>query len=149
MKKLSLIGVAALVAAVVALGSAAVANAAFPSEPGIGITPSTGTKTIVAKGTCTGASKSSLKVTTGGTFVQVAFQVVENQLTLGPIPVNHPWSVQLVKNGSPLFSGIVSTGADRSFTVTRTLGPSITPTQISAGATSLDGREKCFATIGF
>jgi hypothetical protein len=147
MKKLSLIGVAALVAGMVALGSAAVAKAAYPSEPGI--TPSSGTKTIIQKGTCSGASTALLKVTTGGTFVQVAFQVVENQLTLGPIPANHAWSVQLVRNGSPLFSGVVNTGADRSFTVTRSFGPSVTPTQIAAGATTLDGREKCFATIGF
>ena len=143
----SLIGIAMLAAGALALGSAAVANSAIAPLPGI--TPSTGVKTIVQKGQCSGTSKSSLTVSTDGKSVQVAFRVVENQLTLNPTPINRSWSTSLLRNGAFVFSGILSTQPSGSFTVVRTFAasPSTTPTTYMGAAKTLDGRESCFATI--
>jgi hypothetical protein len=142
-----LIGIATLAAGALALGSAAVASSAI--APVSGITPSTGVKTIVQKGQCSGASKSSLTVTTDGKSVQVAFRVVEAQLTLNPTPVTRSWSTSLLRNGAFVYSGILSTQPSGSFTVVRTFAasPSTTPTTFLGAAKTLDGRESCFATI--
>jgi hypothetical protein len=142
-----LIGIATLAAGALALGSAAVASSSI--APVSGITPSTGVKTIVQKGQCSGASKSSLTVTTDGKSVQVAFRVVEAQLTLNPTPVTRSWSTSLLRNGAFVYSGILSTQPSGSFTVVRTFAasPSTTPTTFLGAAKTLDGRESCFATI--
>jgi hypothetical protein len=142
-----LIGIATLAAGALALGSAAAASSAI--APVSGITPSTGVKTIVQKGQCSGASKSSLTVTTDGKSVQVAFRVVEAQLTLNPTPVTRSWSTSLLRNGAFVYSGILSTQPSGSFTVVRTFAasPSTTPTTFLGAAKTLDGRESCFATI--
>jgi hypothetical protein len=149
----SLIGIATLAAGVLALGTAAVASSAIAPLPGItpssSITPSSGVKTIVQKGQCSGTSKSSLTVSTDGKSVQVAFRVVEDQLTLNPTPVNRSWSTSLLRNGALVFSGVLSTQPSGSFTVARTFAasPSTTPTTFLGAAKTLDGRESCFAKI--
>jgi hypothetical protein len=142
-----LIGIATLAA--LALASTAAATAAI--LPVSGITPSSGGAIIIQKGKCSGTSTSLLKVTTNTKTIQVAFQVTEHQLTLSPTPVNRQWSAALVRNGSPLFSGVVGTGPSGSFTVTRSFAasPSTTPTTIVGAAKRLDGHESCFATITF
>ena len=142
-----LIGIATLAAGALALGSAAVASSAI--APVTGITPSTYVKTIVQKGQCSGASTSSLTVSTDGKTVQVAFRVVENQLTLNPTPINRDWSTSLLRNGALVYSGVMSTRPSGSFTVVRTFTafPSATPTTFMGIAKTLDGRESCFATI--
>lgn len=148
-----LIGIATVAAGALALGSAAVASSAIAPVPGITppstITPSSGVKTIVQKGQCSGASKSSLTVSTDGKSVRVAFQVVEAQLTLNPTPVTRSWSTSLLRNGAFVYSGILSTQPSGSFTVVRTFAasPSTTPTTFMGAAKTLDGRESCFATI--
>jgi hypothetical protein len=147
-----LIGIATVAAGALALGSAAVASSAIAPVPSItppSITPSSGVKTIVQKGQCSGASKSSLTVSTDGKSVQVAFRVVEAQLTLNPTPVTRSWSTSLLRNGTFVYSGILSTQPSGSFTVVRTFAasPSTTPTTFMGAAKTLDGRESCFATI--
>ena len=88
-------------------------------------------------------SKSSLTVSTDGKSVQVAFRVVEDQLTLNPTPVNRSWSTSLLRNGALVFSGVLSTQPSGSFTVLRTFAasPSTTPTTFLGAAKTLDGRE--------
>jgi hypothetical protein len=142
-----LIGIATLAAGALALGSAAVASSAI--APVSGITPSIGVKTIVQKGQCSGASTSSLTVSTDSKIVKVAFRVVENQLTLSPTPANRSWAASLQRNGALVFSGVMSTRPSGSFTVVRTFAasPSTTPTTFKGAAKTLDSRESCFATI--
>lgn len=142
-----LIGIATLAAAALALGSAAVASSAI--APVSGTTPSIGVKTIVQKGQCSGTSASSLTVSTDGKIVKVAFQVVENQLTLSPTPATRSWEASLLRNRALVFSGVLSTRPSGSFTVIRTFSasPATTPTTFTGAAKTLDGRESCFATI--
>ena len=146
MHKLNIAGIVALVATIAALAVSGVAGGA--SGPNSAVAPSTGT-TLIQKGKCTGTSTSWLQVAKAQSAVKVTFAIQTPQLpTMQPI---HPknWNVKLLRNNAVDFNGIVPSQSSGLLKVTRYFAPSSTPTQIVAGATTLDGTESCKATISF
>jgi hypothetical protein len=131
MHKLTLIGIAALVAAMLTVASTAVASG------------SKGGKRIIKTGKCSASSTWKLKAKSEDGRIETEFEVDQNR-------VGKRWRVKLIRNGSTVFTGIRTTQAPSgSFTVRRLLAGSAGTTRIVASARALQGGETCRAVIAF
>jgi hypothetical protein len=131
MHKLTLIGIAALVAAMLTLASTALASG------------DKGGKRIVKTGKCSASSTWKLKAKADDGRIDTEFEVDQNR-------VGKRWRVKLFRNGSAVFTGIRTTRAPSgSFEVRRLLAGSAGTTRITASARSLQSGERCNAAITF
>jgi hypothetical protein len=127
-KKLNLIGFAALVAMLVAFASTATAAG------------TKGGKGIVKTGKCTASSHWKLKAKSDDGRLETEFEVDQNR-------VGRRWRVTISHNGANVFRGIRMTVArSGSFTVRRLLAPAA-PNTIVATAKALRGGESCRAVL--
>ena len=128
MKKLSLIGIAALVAVLLAFASTALAAG------------DKGGRGIVKTGTCSAGSTWKLKAKADDGRIESEFEVDQNR-------VGRRWRVTLVRNGSTVFSGIRTTLAPSgSFSLHRLLAAA-PASRIVATAKAMRGGETCRAVI--
>jgi hypothetical protein len=131
MQKLTLIGIAAVAAMLLALAPTALAGG---SKGGDG---------VVKRGKCTASSTWKLKVKSDDGRIETEFEVDQNR-------VGKRWRVSLSRNGANVFRGIRTTVAPSgSFSVGRLLNPSAGTTRIVASATALQGGESCRAVVVF
>jgi hypothetical protein len=131
MKKLSLIGIAALAAMLSLLATTAFASA------------QKGGRGIIKTGNCTASSHWKLKAKADDGRLETEFEVDQNR-------VGKRWRVVLTRNGSTVFSGVRTTRAPSgSFEVRRLLAASTGTTRIVAKARSLQTGETCRAALSF
>ena len=129
MRKLTLIGIAAAVAAVFALVPAALAGG---SKDGDG---------VIKRGRCSASSTWKLKAKPDDGRIEAEFEVDQNA-------VGKRWRVTLVRNGAVVFSGVRRTIAPSgSFEVRRRLADSAGADRILARARALAGGETCRAAL--
>jgi hypothetical protein len=127
-KKLNLIGFAALVALLVAFASTATAAG------------TKGGKGIVKTGKCTASSHWKLKAKADDGRIETEFEVDQNR-------VGKRWRVTIARNGATVFRGIRTTVAPSgSFAVRRLLAPAAS-NRIVATAKALRGGETCRAVL--
>ena len=131
MKKLSLIGIAALIGTLSLLASTALASG------------HKGGRGIIKTGKCSASSHWKLKAKSDDGRIETEFEVDQNR-------VGKRWRVTLLRKGSTVFSGIRRTVAPSgSFTVHRLLAASAGTNRIVATARALQGGERCRAAISF
>jgi hypothetical protein len=129
MQKLTFIGIATMVATLLALAPTALAGAKKGGDP------------IVKRGTCSASSTWKLKAKSDDGRIETEFEVDQNR-------VGKRWRVTLVRNGATVFRGIRATVAPSgSFTVRRLLAPAARTTRIVASAKALQSGETCRAVI--
>jgi hypothetical protein len=130
MHKLTLTGIVALAAVLVAFASTAAASGGK------------GGRAITKAGTCSAASHSKLKVKSDDGRLETEFEVDQNR-------VGKRWRVTIAMNGSTVFRGIRRTHAPSgSFEVRRLLAGGAGG-RIVATAKTLNGGETCRAAISF
>lgn len=128
MKKLNLIGFAALVALLVAFASTATAAS------------NKGGKGVVKTGKCSASSHWKLKAKADDGRIETEFEVDQNR-------VGKRWRVTIARNGTNVFRGIRTTVAPSgSFSVHRLLAPAAS-NRIVATAKALRGGETCRAVL--
>ncbi len=131
MHKLTLIGIAALAAAMLTVASTAFASGGK------------GGRQIIKTGKCSASSTWKLKVKSDDGRIETEFQVDQNR-------VGKRWRVKLFRNGSAVFTGIRTTRAPSgSFEVRRLLAASPGTNRIVASAKAMHGGERCHAVITF
>ncbi len=127
-KKLNLIGFAALVAMLVAFASTATAAG------------NKGGKGVTVRGKCSAGHVWKLKAKADDGRIETEFEVDQNR-------VGRRWRVKIARNGATVFSGIRTTVAPSgSFTVRRLLAPAAS-NRIVATAKALRGGETCRAVL--
>ena len=130
MKKLSLIGIAALVAMLSLLASTALASG------------DKGGRGIIKTGKCSASSHWKLKAKSDDGRIETEFEVDQNR-------VGKRWRVTIKRNGSNVFRGIRKTQAPSgSFEVRRLLAGGA-GSRIVATAKSLSSGETCRAAVTF
>jgi hypothetical protein len=128
MQKLTITGIAALIAALSLLASSALASG------------QKGGRGIVKTGKCSKSSTWKLKVKSDDGRLETEFEVDQNR-------VGKRWRVTLLRNGSRVFTGIRTTRAPSgSFSVERLLAGSA-GSRIVATARALQSGETCRAAI--
>jgi hypothetical protein len=129
MKKLSLIGIAALVGTLSLLASTAFASG-HKGGPG-----------IIKTGKCSASSHWKLKAKSDNGRIETEFEVDQNR-------VGKRWRVTIARNGHAVFRGIRTTMAPSgSFEVRRLLAGPAAGTRIVATARSLQTGETCRAAL--
>ena len=129
MTKLSLIGIAALVAMLSLLASTALASS------------HKGGRGIIKAGVCSGSSHSKLKAKSDDGRIETEFEVDQNR-------VGKRWRVTIARNGQVVFRGIRTTTAPSgSFEARRLLAGPAAGTRIVATAKSLQTGETCRAAL--
>ena len=129
MTKLSLIGIAALVAMLSLLASTALASG------------HKGGRGIIKTGKCSASSHWKLKAKADDGRIETEFEVDQNR-------VGKRWRVTIVRNGSTVFKGIRTTRAPSgSFSVERLLAGPAAGSRIVATAKALRGGETCRASL--
>ena len=129
MQKVTLIGIATLVASLLALAPTALAGG---KKGGDG---------IVKRGKCSASSTWKLKAKADDGMIETEFEVDQNR-------VGKRWRVTLVRNGATVFRGIRTTVTPSgSFAVHRLLAPATGTTRIVASARALRSGETCRAVI--
>jgi hypothetical protein len=125
MRKLTLIGIAALAAAVLALVPTALAAGGKDG------------KGMVKRGSCSAGSSWKLKAKLDNGRIEAEFEVDQNR-------VGRRWRVKLAKGNATVFNGIRTTVAPSgSLTVRRLLAGSPGSARIVASARALQGGESC------
>lgn len=128
MHKLTLIGIASLVALLAVTASTALAAA------------TKGGKGVVVRGKCSAGSVWKLKAKADDGRLETEFEVDQNK-------IGRRWRVTLAQNGAPVFTGIRTTVAPSgSFSLHRLLAGSAS-NRIVATARALRGGETCHATL--
>lgn len=123
------IGIATLVALLVALASTATAAG------------TKGDRGVIKRGKCSASSTWKLKAKSDDGRIETEFEVDQNR-------VGKRWRVTLVRNGSTVFTGIRTTRAPSgSFEVRRLLADPPGTTRIVAKARSLGSGETCRGVI--
>jgi hypothetical protein len=131
MHKLTLIGIASLVALLAVAASTALASGGKGGKGGRG---------VVVGGKCSAGSVSKLKAKFDDGRVETEFEVDQNR-------VGRRWRVTVTQNGARVFTGIRTTVAPSgSFSVHRLLAGSAS-NRIVATATALRGGETCRAAL--
>jgi hypothetical protein len=129
MQKLSLIGIAALVAMLSLLASTAFASG------------HKGGRGIIKTGKCSASSHWKLKAKSDDGRIETEFEVDQNR-------VGKRWRVTIMRNGSAVFRGVRTTTAPSgSFEVRRLLAGPSAGTRIVATAKSLQTGETCRAAL--
>jgi hypothetical protein len=135
MTKLSLIGIAALVAMLSLLASTAFA------EDGGGHKRGGGGRTVIKSGVCSASSHSKLKAKSDNGRIETEFEVDQNR-------VGKRWRVTIARNGHVVFRGIRTTTAPSgSFEARRMLAGPAAGSRIVATAKSLQTGETCRAAL--
>ena len=130
MKKLSLIGIAALIGTLSLLASTALASG------------HKGGRGIIKTGKCSASSHWKLKAKSDDGRIETEFEVDQNR-------VGKRWRITLTRNGATVFQGIRTTVAPSgSFSVNRLLAGSASG-RIVATAKALQGGETCHAALSF
>jgi hypothetical protein len=130
MHKLMLIGIAAMIAALLAIAPTALARGGKPD------------RAKIVTGKCSVSSTWKLKVKSDDGRLETEFEVDQNR-------AGRRWRVKLARNGVNAFTGIRTTTArSGSFSVSRLIAGAAR-TRISASATALRGGETCRAAITF
>jgi hypothetical protein len=125
MKKLTLTGIAALVAMLALLASTAFASG------------HKGGRGIIKTGKCSASSHWKLKAKSDDGRIETEFEVDQNR-------VGKRWRVTIMRNGSAVFRGVRTTTAPSgSFEVRRLLAGPSAGTRIVATAKSLQSGETC------
>src|SRR5690348_2137844 len=123
------IGIIALIAGLVVVVSTATA-AGTKGNPG-----------VIKRGTCSASATWKLKAKADDGRLETEFEVDQNQ-------VGKRWRVNIVSNGSTVFTGIRRTVAPSgSFDVRRLLADSPGTTRIVATAKALSGGQTCRAAL--
>lgn len=129
MKKVMLIGVAALAGVALVLAPTALAG------------PAKHHNRVVKSGNCTVASTWKLKAKADDGRIEVEFEVDQNR-------VGKRWRVTLERDGVTVFTGIRTTRAPSgSFSVERRLASSSASARIVAKAKAVQGSERCSAAL--
>jgi hypothetical protein len=129
MKKLSLIGIAALIGTLALLASTALASG------------QKGGRGIIKTGKCSASSHWKLKAKSDDGRIETEFEVDQNR-------VGKRWRVTIARNGHAVFRGIRTTMAPSgSFEVRRLLAGPAAGTRIVATARSLQSGETCRAAL--
>ena len=129
MKKLSLIGIAALVAMLSLLASTALASG------------DKGGRGIIKTGKCSASSHWKLKAKSDDGRIETEFEVDQNR-------VGKRWRVTIFRNGSKVFNGIRTTRAPSgSFSVGRLLAGTAGTDRIVAKARALSSGETCSGAL--
>jgi hypothetical protein len=130
MKKLTLIGIGAAIAAAFALVPAAALAGGSKDRDA-----------TIKQGVCTVSSTSKLKAKPDDGRIEAEFEVDQNR-------VGKRWRVTITRNGVVVFSGIRRTaGPSGSFEVRRLLANSAGADRIVAKARALAGGESCRAAV--
>ena len=138
MKKLSLIGIAALVAMLSLLASTALASGGGDDRGGRG---DKGGRGVIKTGTCSAGHRWKLKAKSDDGRIETEFEVDQNR-------VGKRWRVTIARNGHTVFRGIRKTMAPSgSFEVRRLLAGPAAGTRIVATARSLQTGETCRAAL--
>jgi hypothetical protein len=129
MRKLTLIGIAALASALLVLAPAAFAGGSRDDRG------------VIKSGRCSAGSTWKLKAKFDDGRIETEFEVDQNR-------VGRRWRVTLVRNGRTVFSGIRRTVAPSgSFEVRRFLSNAPGVDRISARARALAGGETCRGSL--
>jgi hypothetical protein len=129
MKKLSLIGIAALIGMLSLLASTALASG------------HKGGRGIIKTGTCSAGHHWKLKAKSDDGRIETEFEVDQNR-------VGKRWHVTIARNGQAVFRGVRTTMAPSgSFEVRRLLAGPAAGTRIVATAKSLQTGETCRAAL--
>jgi hypothetical protein len=130
MRKTTLIGTLAAIAAAMAIIPTAFAGGTKGGDPG-----------VIKRGKCSASSTWKLKAKPDDARIETEFEVDQNV-------VGRRWRVTILRNGSVVFTGVRRTLAPSgSFEVRRILASSAGSDRIVARARALSGGERCRAAL--